>query len=115
MLLSILLVRDIVSLFSQLLTAPILVARSAWLPAPIWAIVRGIGLTSIPLRMDQIFSVLNHDVNHRSSVKPCMLIINFKPCSYVVMKTNNSEGNSKHETKLILVSNLSICSLVPHL
>jgi hypothetical protein len=34
-------------------------------------------------------------------------------CSYIVMKTNNSEGNSKHKTKLILVSNLWTCSLVP--
>jgi hypothetical protein len=56
-------VKDIVSLFSQLLTTPILVARSAWLLAPIWVIVQGIGLTSIPLTIGQIFSILNHDVN----------------------------------------------------
>jgi hypothetical protein len=56
-------VKDIVSLFSQLLTTPIFVARGAWLLAPIWAIVQGIGLTSIPLTIDQFFSVLNHDVN----------------------------------------------------
>jgi hypothetical protein len=37
-----------------------------------------------------------------------------QPCSYIVMKTNNNEGNSKHKTKLILVSNLWTCSLVPH-
>lgn len=30
----------------------------------------------------------------------CVFIVRFE-CSYIVMKTNNSEGNSKHETKLI--------------